>query len=80
VVESAGYALKNKVTLVLPSIYLKSGINLLILIKNSPSPSISKSKSPDLIKAGIVMFVVFVLVKLITSLTPTSCAIHNYLH
>jgi len=52
--------------------YLKSGINLLILIKNSPSPSTSKSKSPHLIKADIATFVVLVDVKLNISLTPTS--------
>jgi len=38
------------------------------------SPSISKSKSPDFTKADITIFVVVALVKLITSLTPTSCS------
>ena len=60
-VDPCGKEFKNIVTCALPLILLKSGINLLTLNKNSPSPGTPclpfKSNSPDFIKAGMAVVV-----------------------
>ena len=67
---SIGKSLSPIVITALPTKFLKSGKNLLILMRYSPSPSCGISKSPESINAAIAVSAPFKS----TILVPVSCA------